>query len=166
MKLTVWSTPSYYFGFSPVGDYLLYSKNRDSSLLDESNFDAIKKSFKHLNIDAPQFEYSTGDESLGGYLYEFRASHCIVGYVDYLLLRQDAPQEYLDIATAVEDRLDCYPILDEQDYGERQHDTIISFWFSLPIRDRIEKCKDCGESIFSARSLPESVYSCLMDEIV
>ena len=37
--LTKWEHPDNYAGFSPVGDYLLLSKNRDRYILDEVNFD-------------------------------------------------------------------------------------------------------------------------------
>ena len=40
-----WETPDYYGGFNPIGDIVVYSQNRDSTILEQSNYEQI---FKHL----------------------------------------------------------------------------------------------------------------------
>ena len=46
-----WQTPDSYAGFNPVGDIVICSQNRDSSILEQSNYQAI---FSHLQEFAKQ----------------------------------------------------------------------------------------------------------------
>ena len=77
-----WETPDSYGGFNPVGDIVVYSQNRDSSILDESNYEQI---FKHLketikNLDSPIY-IEDDERSEFDWVYDFRAGHWACGWV-------------------------------------------------------------------------------------
>ena len=91
---------------------IVYTHNRDSGLLDESNADAIAEAIK---------PFTEGDDP--DVVFESH-SHWAVGHVDGFSIRvyrggeiTDAFKAYHDLA----ERLAEYPILDESDYGEREY---------------------------------------------
>lgn len=91
---------------------IIYTHNRDSGLLDQSNASVIAKAM------AP---FTEGDDP--DVVFESH-SHWAVGHVDGFSIRvfdgngeiTEAFRKYHELAEAKED----YPILDEQDYGERE----------------------------------------------
>jgi hypothetical protein len=90
---------------------IIYTHNRDSGLLDQSNATAIEKALEPFtNGDDPDVVF----ESHG---------HWAVGHVDGFSVRvfrnneiTDAFRTYHDLAERMED----YPVLDESDYSERE----------------------------------------------
>ena len=154
-----WETPDSYGGFNPVGDIVVYSRNRDGSILDESNYEQI---FKHLketikNLDSPI--YIEGDErSEFDWVYDFRAGHWACGWVEYILVRKDSPQSVIDAAVEVINGIEDYCIFDESHYSEMQFDAQEKFWEECSIADRMHYCKEMEVSIFAARRdyTPES----------
>jgi hypothetical protein len=139
-----WETPEYYGGFNPVGDIVVYSQNRDSSILEQSNY---KQIFKHLketikDLDSPP--YIEGDErSEFDWVYDFRARHWAC-----------------DAAIEVIGSMEDYPVFDEMHYSEMQWDATETFWQECSTEDRMHYCKEMGVSIFAARRdyTPESNY--------
>lgn len=146
-----WERPDSYCGHNPVGDYVIYSRTRDSSILENSNYDLIlaelkAEADKYPDIDQP--------------VYDFRASHWAVGWVEYIIVEKDAPQSILDMAEDILRGLADYPVVSEEDYSEKQYDAVHEYWENCGLRERMEWCKDAGESIFSARhdDIPEQVF--------
>ncbi len=109
-----------------------YTSHRDAGLLAQSNEQAINKRLE---------PFSEGDDA--DVVFE-RHSHWAVGHVDGLSIRvfgcdgtiTDAFREFCRIKESLED----YPILDEQDYGERQYEATLEnyrtevwgLWHDLP----------------------------------
>ncbi|MDB5350143.1 MAG: hypothetical protein JWN86_1390 [Planctomycetota bacterium] len=95
---------------------ILYTHNRDSDLLDESNAAAIAKALTpYSESDDPEVVFESH-------------SHWAVGHVDGFSIRvfkdgdiTEAFRTYHGLA----ERLAEYPILDEGDYGKREHDATI-----------------------------------------
>ena len=157
-----WETPDSYGGFNPVGDIVVYSRNRDSSILEESNYEQI---FKHLketikNLDSPIY-IEDDERSEFDWVYDFRARHWACGWVEYILVRKDAPQSVIDAAVEVIEGIEDYCIFDETHYSEMQCDATETFWQECSTEDRMHYCKEMGVSIFAARRdyTPESNYS-------
>lgn len=145
---TVWTHPDSYAGFSPDGDYCILSRHRDSDLLDESNW---QEACKRFNAEA-------WDNGAEGYdsrplVYHWRAGHCLVGWVEYLMVRQDAPADLLARAESMLKALDGYPILNEDDFCEREFFAACDYWESLTIADRLQALSASGSdaSMFAAR---------------
>ena len=153
LNATKWETPDSYAGFNPIGDYCVCSKTRDSSLMEENNFDVFKR------------ELETRHKVSKEYVYSWEASHWACGWVQYLMLKPSAPQELLDCAESLLADLADYPSLDDDSYSERQYDAICDYWESESIGGRIELIKEydlCIEpNIFAARrsnDIPEAVF--------
>lgn len=163
LGLTEWEHPPYYGGFSPVGDFLAAVKTRDSGLLERTNWDIIVNALAELNQthEAPQDpELESGDEN---YFYTFVARHWACGWVEYAMVRRDAPDEYQELLYEFESALAGYPILDETAYCVALYEEIYSIWDHAGLRDRMEYCRQAGVSIFASRRevMPDQVYGIL-----
>ena len=137
--LTKWEHPDSYAGFSPVGDYVLLSKSRDSYILDEVNFDAA--------LSQLRAESEECDETF----YTFRASHWACGWVEYLMVAKSAPEGVIAVAVDIENALADYPSLDDDVYSEAQWEAMHEYWAGLRLVDRLDYCRGAGASIFAAR---------------
>jgi hypothetical protein len=95
---------------------IVYTHNRDSGVLDQSNADAIAESLELFT------EGNDPDVVMESH------SHWAVGHVDGSSIRvyrhgaiTDAFRTYHDLM----DQLDEYPILDEKDYSNREYETTL-----------------------------------------
>jgi hypothetical protein len=97
---------------------IVYTSNRDSGLLDESNASVIAEAMK---------PFTEGDDP--DVVFESH-SHWAVGHVDGFSIRvfnqdgqiTDAFEKYHELA----ERMDDYPILDETDYSNREYEATVS----------------------------------------
>ncbi len=174
ITLPKWTTPDSYFGFDPVGDYVLYSRHRDSTLLTESNWECLQQELETIIEDLPKPNtrykrtyYGEEEELPSDWLYVWSASHWAVGWVEYLMIREDAPQELIEKADELYHYLkNEYPILDDDDYSQRQDEAIYQFWQDCTLEERMEYCRKTDDSIFAARrddEIPPDVYDYLRD---
>lgn len=168
-KLSIWETPSDYFGFDPVGDIGIVAKSRDSDALTRSNWDAAKaRMLEAAGVTQQDIDDWDGDDmDARPAVYDWRASHWAVGWVEYLMCRSDAPQAVLDEAQAIADDLADYPALDEDAWSELEYAEACETWASWSVRDRtreIQRLKP-GCSIFAARreELPQDDSGVLYD---
>ena len=122
---------------------ILLSKNRDSHILDESNFDCALESL--------------GGESETVQVHRF--GHWACGWFEYILI-DPKDKKAVIIAEGIESALSDYPVLNDSDYSDRCFNDICEYWVNMSLSERIEYCKDNDTSIFSARfeSIPELVY--------
>ncbi len=125
---------------------VIYTHNRDSGLLDQSNASVITKSL---------FPFTEGDDP--DVVFECH-SHWAVGHVDGFSIRvfrdgeiTDAFKQYHELV----EQMDDYPILDESDYSDREYAATLS------------NIKDAGWLLKNDFELPErwecEVYSWLSD---
>ena len=125
---------------------ILYTHNRDSGLLDQSNSEQIAEAMApYTDGDDPDVVMESHD-------------HWAVGHVDGFSVRvfrdgqiTDAFKTYHDLM----ERLDGYPILDEEDYSEREYEATV------------ENITDAAWRLKHEYDLPEGweceVYSWLSD---
>lgn len=100
-----------YIGSTPESSWLLvYTHNRDSDLLTESNWDSILKAL--------------GGESDDVWIN--RVGHWAVGWVEYLCVRENSDKQQL--AEELHDSLYDYPVINEEDYCQREHDEAQRVW--------------------------------------
>lgn len=165
INMPAWQTPDSYMGFDPIGDYCLYAKTRDSDILTESNWDEIQKELKTIlkTLPKPESRYDGyGKELPSAWLYTWSASHWACGWVEYMMIRADAPKELIEKANEIYSMLKFdYPILNEEDYSKRQEESINEYWIHADIKERIELCTRNCVNIFAARrseEMPEDVY--------
>lgn len=90
---------------------IIYTHNRDSGLLDQSNAAVIKKAMMPFSeVDDPDVFFESHH-------------HWAVGHVDGFSIRVVRDEQITDAFKAyhhLSQRLDDYPILDEADYSERE----------------------------------------------
>jgi hypothetical protein len=92
---------------------IIYTHNRDSGLLDQSNADAIAEALEPFTGgDHPDIVTETHD-------------HWAVGHVDGFSIRVYRDGEITDAFRTYHDlmeQLDGYPVLDEEDYSRREYE--------------------------------------------
>jgi hypothetical protein len=154
-----WKHPDYYGGFSPDGDYLICSQHRDSDALERSNYECIGR-----ELGAEAFDDGREHPEERPVVYDFRARHWAVGWVDYLLVRSDASADILERAGEILAALSDYPVYNEEHFSGLEYNETLDYWVSLPMSERVALCRENGESIFAARrdSPPDSVYERLL----
>lgn len=159
-ELSIWQTPKCYFGFDPVGHVIVMTRHRESSILANSNWWIVrqrlesmhKRPIMRLEDIAHDGPFSRFDPDNTPLLYDWRASDSLVGWIEYLMIRPCAEVEsLLQVARGVQRELDAYPILDEDDYSERQQEAMENYWNTESLKQRIDWCQESGTSIFSSR---------------
>ena len=110
------------------------SRSRDSGPLDKSNF---KEALRVL-----------GGESDTVQIHRF--GHWACGWYELLLI-DPSDMERVAIGEEIERRLENYPVLNEEDYSQRETDGAQSLWDSLSLHERIDVCERTGVSVFAAR---------------
>lgn len=145
-----WVRPDSYMGHNPVGDYVVYTQNRDSSILEEVNYKLILKQLLAI---------ATDDDKDNSKVYDFRASHWGCGWIEYIIVAQGASDRVLELAGEIVCSLADYPILSDSAYSEAQAEATYNYWSKNSISERMYMCRDAKVSIFSARNeeTPEQV---------
>ncbi len=134
-----WTHPGDYAGHNPSGDYVIYSRNRESSIMENVNYNLICD------------EMGAVDDDFNAPVYTFRASHWAVGWVEYVIVKKDAPENTLEKAAEILSALSDYPILNDEYYGEAQLEAVLDHWEDETVRGRAYWCEQSGESLFAAR---------------
>lgn len=125
------------------------SRTRDSGPLDESNFEEALRLL--------------GGESDTVQIHRF--GHWACGWYE-LLLVDPSDAAAVRIGEDIERRLENYPILNEEDYSQRETDEAQDRWDSMGLSHRIEVCQRVGISVFAARreDMPMDVWEELRPE--
>jgi hypothetical protein len=96
-----WCRSENYIGESYNDYYVLLSRNRDSGLVEESNF---QSALKALNGESDTVKV-------------IRSSHWLCGWIEMILIHESDVKS-VDKGNEIEKALDNYPILDEDIFGE------------------------------------------------
>lgn len=165
----VWTRPEHYGGFSPEGDFVILARTRDADTMDESNWHIATT----VELDAQPYDppdrFAERPEAFANRpaVYHWRAGHWACGWVEYLMVRPDAPAEVLSTAADIVASLADYPILSDDDYSEREWNEACETWQRESVRGRLDYLKDTGISIFAARrdTLPEDPSDMLFERL-
>ncbi len=107
---------------------LWYSSSRDAGLLEQSNEKSINERLQ---------PFADGDDP--DIVFE-RHSHWAVGYVDGFSIRVHRPDGSITDAfrefCSIKEQLDAYPVLDEQDYSDREYEATLENYRSEMWRHR------------------------------
>jgi hypothetical protein len=126
MKL--WTRPDSYFGAEWPEYYVAYGHHRDSDVLSESNFYSLLRRL--------------GGESET--VLVIRESHWAVGWVEWIGIHQ-SDETAVRIATECLEQLEEYPILDDEDFSEREeHECEVMWRMGFQPSDRIRRLRDSG----------------------
>ena len=181
-NVTRWQHPQHYAGYSPDGDFLVASVHRDSDSVSRSNYICAKARLETVAATLPpaaqeppapspdEARPAADDPRAEAWVFEFRASHCLVGWVDYLLVRADAPPALVQAVVEIADALEGHPVLDEDHLSELEFDEACTYWADMSVADRldaIERSACRGVSIFAARrpELPSDDTGALLEHL-
>lgn len=151
--LTPWKRPSNYAGATWFDYYPLAGRSRDSSAIEESNFRSFEKALRAKVAELGCAEIATPDvDNELATVETERSSHWAVGWVETLLVHQRAPVALLDWCEAQLERLDGYPVFDEEDFSELETEQANDVWKCFRVSDRVEYIRE-HSSEFEFRSL-------------
>lgn len=127
-KLTPWTLPESYFGETWDG-YLIapVGRNRDSELLTESNWQAQLKTLE-ATLDPVSDPWQI-----------VRENHWACGWIEWVAINPDA-SETIAAMEKLADRLAQYPVLNEDDWSEREYESAkqsFDRWSLREIADQI-----------------------------
>ena len=124
MSLKLWKLPRNYTGTTWPEYYVFLSQNRDSDCLELSNFrTALKK---------------LGGESET--VFVVAEGHFLCGWVEWIAIHS-SDTAAITLAEALQEKIERYPILDENDWSELEHETADEVWKSFGDSERIEYVK-------------------------
>lgn len=153
--LSRWSHPSDYGGHSPDGDYMMCGQSRDSDALERSNYkrifeDLVKKAIELGQADDTQTDH---DEDPKQYVYDFRANHWAVGWVDQVIVKASAPEDLIRYCEEIYEAIENYPVYDEEHFSELEYTESSDYWAGMSVRDRCDIIKKHAPevSIFAGR---------------
>ena len=112
--LKKWTMPNSYFGATWEGYYCFLSQNRDSDILERSNFDSALVSIG-------------GESSDENGVQVVREGHWAVGWVEWIAI-PFGPSVALAKACKIMEALESYPILDEELHSEMEMADANSVW--------------------------------------
>jgi hypothetical protein len=161
-----WTRPANYGGFSPDGDFLIYSTHRDADILTRSNWETIGTTLRQAAQEYPEPDNDGAHNQGGSWVYDFHARHWACGWVESLLIRSDAPAGLLETAAEILCAIASYPIFDESHFSEMEYTEARDRWARASVRERIDLAARAGVSIFSARGddMPADCFdACLSD---
>ena len=160
--LTVWKHPDSYGGFSPDGDYLVISRTRDSTILDQSNWDYIAEKLGARPFDDGSYTNEGNKNESRPEVYHWRAGHCACGWVEYMMIRADAKPAIIAQAEEIQKRLSDYPVLDESDYSDRQYNAVYEYWAEMSDNEKLEMAKEHGFEGEAVEDIPKAVFDDLI----
>jgi hypothetical protein len=142
--LELWKYPANYMGTEYFDYYVGPSVTRDSDIMEQSNF--------NVALDR------LGGENEPDVIVA-RASHWAVGWVDTIYVHKDAADK-VKILESIENSLENYPVLDDDNYSELQMDNLAESWDSWMLneakdllgideRDDVDLTEDQKDKLYS-----------------
>ena len=127
----IWKTPGSYYGHDPKGEVVLLTRNRDSGLIDNHNFETAKARIMGVceNLKLPDNNEFT---------YDWEARHFLHGWVQYLMVSPSAPEEVKSCAVEILEEIQDYTVLDMDDYQERLWECAEDTYHYLDDDDKLE----------------------------
>lgn len=104
--------------------YGVVGRSRDSSCVEESNFQVAL-------------------EQLGGEGENVRVErygHWAVGWIEEIYVRPGSPQH--QIAEEIEESLESYPVLDDEDLAERETELADQIWGEMSAQERLDHFRE------------------------
>ena len=129
--MNLWTYPDNYYGESWPATFVFLSRHRDSDCLTNSNFETALTRLNAL----PPFETDDDEKTSRFAVHE---GHWAVGWVEWIAIHQDDTAA-VKLAEEMEASLENYPVLDENDWSEREMEEANQVWKSCySERERIE----------------------------
>lgn len=117
-----WTRPSSYIGAEWPSYFVFLGRHRDSDALSRANFDAALKA-----IGGEQSRDSDDGEEVLPLVLVVEESHWAVGWVQWIAIHESAT-DALAKAQAIVEKLDRYPVVDEELWSEYETDEANEVW--------------------------------------
>lgn len=145
-----WTQPDSWFGVRWDGWLVFLGKHRDSDDLDQSNFAVALAELTECYTDSDWLDHA--DSSMGSVppVYVVSESHWAVGWIEWIAIHPSCPKA-VTVARLLAERLDQYPVLDDDDYSEREEESAQQCWSASSLSDRLYYIRDTGLSLYSIR---------------
>lgn len=119
------------------------SQTRDSNTYERSNFDSAVRILSFDDRPGHQTEFEV-----------HRFGHWGPGWFEIILVHPD----HAAIVASIEDKLENYPLLDEDHHSELQFTEALEAWRHTPLRERVQLARKFRFHIMAARrdELPET----------
>lgn len=139
-----WTLPRNYSGESWPEWFVFLSQNRDSDALERSNFTCALASVQRCSTaTVHRLRPAT-----------VRENHFAVGWVEWIGIHS-TDEGALAEAERLADKLDGYPVVNEDHLSTLEYNEAMEFWDAAPLHERMAFCLAVGVSIFAARRSPE-----------
>ena len=112
------------------------TRSRVSGVLDQSNFECALKILGGERTNIVEVH---------------RFGHWGPGWFEIIIVNPRAGKT-MRKAISIEAGLADYPIVDEDDFSQKEYDAMCEVWEQMSLRERIAICCDTGNSIFAARN--------------
>lgn len=144
-----WTLPRNYSGGSWPEWFVFLSQNRDSDALERSNFTCALAAVQRASSTVGGHE---DDQEIAP--QPVRENHFAVGWVEWIAIHS-ADAGALAEAERLADKLDGYPVVNEDHLSTLEHNEAMEYWDAAPLHERMAFCLAVGVSIFAARRSPE-----------
>ena len=158
-----WEYPSNYMGTDYEGYYILYSMNRDSDYLTVSNFETILKLFEDIGVKVINDYDMSSDKH--PYVINVRARHWAVGWIDTIMIHEDASSVIWDQVESINNSLSDYPILDDDDYYQKESD-IINESYESYIKDEFMDIIKKHYNLYDIEEKEDILSKTYLDELI
>lgn len=112
-------------------------QTRDSGCLDRSNFETVERVLEELDPDSETWE-------------AHRFNHWGPGWYEIIIVKPESKAS--DFADETERSLEDHPVLDEDDFYQKETDEQNEIWNECyTLAEKIDVCREAGISIFAAR---------------
>ena len=129
--------------------FVLYTQNRDSGILEQSNFRCIEKYLKAKKAVYEKVSFN----------------HWAVGWIEQILI-QDTEKESINIGNEIEEKLKGYPIFDEGDFcnleSDKAHELLEEIRKDISNLDTDEELKYWGNE-FNKHMTDEEIINTIYD---
>ena len=125
-----WTRPPNYIGSTWNGWLVFLSRNRDSSLLENHNFEVALATLKPLAVDVEAEDLSS--------VQAVRENHFLCGWIEWIAIHSSSAAA-IEAAELLEAKLENYPLLSEMEYSDKQHEAYCEAWKSYGHREFIRE---------------------------
>lgn len=145
-----WRRSSDWVGKSWYGWFVGLGQNRDSDALTRSNFEVFLKALRELPEIYVDDSENDKDWVETNSVFVVRESHWACGWIEWVAIHP-SNEAALKLADEMMCSLEDYPALSDDHWSELESEEINDYWERESLHDRIQICREAGESIFAAR---------------
>jgi hypothetical protein len=150
--LRKWTLPANYLGAEWPDYYVFLGRNRDSDCLTNSNFDWALKTVQAVASK----ESVPGDPDESATVQVVSENHWAVGWVEWIAIHE-SDKAALAEAERICERLENYPVLDEEDFYRRETEQADRIWADCyNSKERVEYIRN-HRSQFEFRSFSDLI---------